>query len=978
MDKQLFLEENRSEFSNNVENAMNIALSTKTRLLPNNSVTDDFSLFEQYNKERDECNKYRLILTINPICSNILFNKKTEIVLNEGSDECFAIRDAEEKKYDKDTYAKKALNSTPLSYLQMIRDAEYTHKENGGFIYHCGIDIFNNHMLRKKNFIHVNNYNLFSDDLSKPVYNTIFDYKRNGKGDIVEEKIHSNVEDLNKTTKMHLYQYDTIMSMPMAFTDNCIEKDGWWGFTNPSTIEIKNNDDNISINRMLANNKSCEFIDLYPDRSLFSFVPKYNKFRHRTEKNWDYCITYPYSKETKKLNEICGGENEAIRADMKYTLNASSTPIIECTSYFNHNLKPGDYVTFFYYHPHMVFDENYFLELVSVLNGDEYHLYYYEDVDSFGRPINTADVKYVIPKDKLEFVKSSIKVKVLSVGDINGENEKKTFSVKYSDIQSIYNNMKYFGCFYKKNVQNTDCLYYFRKFKKLKNNDGNDLKNDINKIAFAQNIYGDDMAQIIFTDDINVDGLLDHNGKQVSEIFLTIVKRNKGYQKWYTPNSDKNGLIKDADIEFSHCFGEVTSGLDFSGLENEPFDYNIHYLHNIKEPKQTSKDIFNTFSAWGETILSGVPETLEDEITIDNDEFYGDVVEYDICNATETVIGNVYHRFNTAQRECWDDDFKNLYQDSIVSDDYDAANGFLNKNGNKRSFSIETYHLNDGKNSILKKGEKSDTLYYGNISPEGYYYNPHIKIAIKELDDSPKSSPSKMVNYSSFSFRRKETFLLLKKDGSIKFFDDEIFLREEMEDGDTKISQEKYYEITIKFLVNYGFYKGDYIAFYNNKTMETSWGEIIKIDGDKITMKFDNSCFSTISNLTSDYFSPVSGKRCLYAFWSPNNVPVYARYSDGIKKFVWRPMVQPSEMMQDDELYDTPFTNGRFYIEKNITFFLKRQDPIGKYGLSSPIYKQYETSELSNPMIKYNIKGYSPIDLSEIMYTINNLTNTCY
>lgn len=971
MDKNFFLEKNRSEFSNNVESAMNIALSTKTRLLPNNSLKDDFSLFEQYNKERDECDKFRLILTVNPVCSNVLFNTKTEVVIDEGSDNCIAIRDDGGKVYKKNDLAKNALNTSSITYLQTIRDTEYTHKENGGFVYHCGIDIFNNHMLRKKNFIHVNKYNGVSSSESSSVYNTIKDFKRDSNGDIIKEKIHIDSTNKNKETKMHLYQYDSIMSMPLAFFDNCIEKDGWWGFTNPNTIEVENNDLNISINRMFANNKSCEFIDLYPDRSLFSFVPKYNKFRHRTEKNWDYCVTYPYAKETDKLNEICGGKNEAIRADMKYTLNASSTPIIECTSYFNHNLKLGDYVTFFYYHPHMVFDENYFLELVSVVKDEEYHLYYYEDIDSLGRPIDGADVKYVIPKDKLEFVKSSIKVKVLSVGDINGENERKTFSVKYSDIQSIYNNMKYFGCFYKKNVQNTDCLYYFRKFKKFKNNDGNDLKNDINKIAFAQNIYGDDMAQIVFTDDINVDGLLDHNGKPISEIFLTIVKRNKGYQKWYTPNSDKNGLIKDADIEFSHCFGEVTSGLDFSGLENEPFDYNIHYLHNIKEPKQASKDVFNTLSAWGETILSGVPKTLEDEITIDNDEFYGDVVEYDICNATETVIGNVYHRFNTAQRECWDDDFKNIYQDSIVSDDYDEANGM------KTPFKVVTYHINDAINTVLEKGEKSDGIIFGNIAPEGYFYNPHFKIKIKELDDSPKSSPAKLVNYDSISFGRKETFLLIKKDGSIKFFDDKIYLNEELEDGDTQISQEKYYEITINFLVDYGFYKGDYIAFYNNKTMETSWGEIIKINGSKITMKFDNDCFSTIPNVTSDYFSPSSGKRCLYAFWSPNNVPIYAKFSDGIKKFVWRPILPSSKMIQDDELYDIPFTNGRFYLEKNITFFLKRQDPMGKYGLSTPMYKHY-SQILGNPMLKYHINGYNPIDLSEIMYTINNLTNTCY
>ena len=46
MEQSIFLERNRSEFSNDVENAINVALSTKTRLLPNDNASDNFSLFE--------------------------------------------------------------------------------------------------------------------------------------------------------------------------------------------------------------------------------------------------------------------------------------------------------------------------------------------------------------------------------------------------------------------------------------------------------------------------------------------------------------------------------------------------------------------------------------------------------------------------------------------------------------------------------------------------------------------------------------------------------------------------------------------------------------------------------------------------------------------------------------------------------------------------------------------------------------------
>ena len=47
MKQNLFLEKNRSEFSNNVERTINVGLSTKTRLLPNDNILDEFSLFEK-------------------------------------------------------------------------------------------------------------------------------------------------------------------------------------------------------------------------------------------------------------------------------------------------------------------------------------------------------------------------------------------------------------------------------------------------------------------------------------------------------------------------------------------------------------------------------------------------------------------------------------------------------------------------------------------------------------------------------------------------------------------------------------------------------------------------------------------------------------------------------------------------------------------------------------------------------------------
>ena len=50
---KLFLTENSSYLSNNVEGVVNTTLSTKNCLLGNNDITTTISLLDQYNKERD-------------------------------------------------------------------------------------------------------------------------------------------------------------------------------------------------------------------------------------------------------------------------------------------------------------------------------------------------------------------------------------------------------------------------------------------------------------------------------------------------------------------------------------------------------------------------------------------------------------------------------------------------------------------------------------------------------------------------------------------------------------------------------------------------------------------------------------------------------------------------------------------------------------------------------------------------------------
>ena len=89
--RKILLGEEKSKKSINEDNFVNVEISSKEHVLPVDNVTQTLDSYEEYLSEKDSSDIYRLIFTINPVCSNILFNAISEIVYKEGSDECFCI-----------------------------------------------------------------------------------------------------------------------------------------------------------------------------------------------------------------------------------------------------------------------------------------------------------------------------------------------------------------------------------------------------------------------------------------------------------------------------------------------------------------------------------------------------------------------------------------------------------------------------------------------------------------------------------------------------------------------------------------------------------------------------------------------------------------------------------------------------------------------------------------------------------------------
>jgi len=735
MQRKFLQEKSLNRSLDNAEKSLNVDLSAKSKLIPYSSAADMLGLNDLYIEERDACENYRMIFTVAPICTNVIYNAVTEPVFKEGSEDVINLVETPVRRDNHDVFEIEPINESAVSVDQKfaIRDTEFSHPKIGNFKYHCGYDIFNNHLLRTKEFEHVKlegSKKGEGENKNKKEFNTIFDFAIDYSGRSVTRIIGewkgplSNVlaeNAANYRDEIRMYQLDDIKTMNAAFYDEMRLVDGWYGFYNTGYINIPNaqvGNEEISINKILNNEIPCGFIDMYPERDLYSFIPKVNRFRKRLERNWDCTIMYPYESDVDLFNKINKNTAEAIRIiSTKVVYNNVGDELLEFHTLLRHTLAPGDTVRLFYRDAN---EE----EKVNSMEWDEYIA---QDLDA------------------IKIDRYSLPVTVVSVGDSDGNDEKHYFTVKVFDVMRFCrvceieeeekirkiaakktNNdedepIELFF-FFKKIEDGCDDKYYFRKFKKIKNSNyveyfpennedtsmffpvtklpdicnedslpikfngsyflpyNNELSCTQNKIAFGQNIYGDRIAQVIFNDDICISGLKDNLGRPLSSVYFTAVKTNRGHKEWYEECN-----LSAETVEYSHCFGEVTSGLDLP-YDDEATEYNVRKLHNVFV--ENCEDGFEEGLAkiMEEAPIgnySGTPTPIESGITLsDRDVFYGDIVEFSRAQFLETPIEKVYHRFNTAQRELLTNvkkdvnkKYYNINYDELVGDLYDTDPG---------------------------------------------------------------------------------------------------------------------------------------------------------------------------------------------------------------------------------------------------------------------------------------------------------------
>ena len=954
---KIFLNSNRSKKSVNAPFYQDVELKANKKMFTEENINGVVNAFDLYNEERNATNKVRLVCSINPVCSNVLFNPVTEIVKDEGSKSPLVLNYKELKNSDissnDDRNPIKPITSDDSDTIdnssfiwneyEAIRDTQLS-SNDFGFKYHCGIDIFNNHLLRSDTFKIVS-YNEINSSKRKSdgrrgskqqhfyidqYFNTIDDWMRDSRGNIVynnffnpflnpdsilynyevsnfngsnkvkgekdlydyyatfdfklkindakniisltqnttikiefdyelteystnvvrtkhaiytdilaadntdktiQFKVNSTSDDKNgspyfdkhlvdyriidssinvvingtnntdekntyyktvtafdrdggtfdnggghfggrraprdfggrtseggnfsgsrdsQTTvykydlvysplngstpdtfsnASHLYQSYDVKTFEEAIKAKLIEDNGWFGFKNTSKLPTydMSSKKKIDISKPINSENSSSFIDMYPGRDLYSFTPKYNKYKNRIEPNWDYCLTYPSSSMTKGFDFI-NEETDGLKIQMfdEFTIGDSGEHLITFYCLSQHGLRVGDYVNIY---------KNGTDKVVSnAIVSNVYNKYIFQ-INKNG--ISISNKWYDVSGSPKTFSGDGITYSKDPLNEGVYIDNTPSANVYYvlPDTQKVNLDTDYNNLSFKRVVSNVECKYYVRIFSKIPNfkfcdteindktlynkSNNRDLikeysdkdhafESHINRVGFSKNIYGDEISEIVFTDDIDLTALKDNLGRPLTDIYLTIVKRNKGYKSWYGISPETKIDVTADDIEYSHCFGKNSCSLRLS-------DDSLNYIGVNDIRKIDSETEGLNIQKINKTSSFDADEIVFDECQ----NFYGDLCCYSPIDALEESIQPILNRFNTAQRDLKisDDGYKYFSSfDVDMIDKDETAIGY----GDPYEVQVAGLHsVQITYNSLPRR--------------EGYYYQTHYKIPVKTI-----------------------------------------------------------------------------------------------------------------------------------------------------------------------------------------------------------------------------------------------------
>jgi predicted RNA-binding protein with PUA-like domain len=310
-----------------------------------------------------------------------------------------------------------------------------------------------------------------------------------------------------------------------------------------------------------------------------------------------------------------------------------------------------------------------------------------------------------------------------------------------------------------------------------------------------------------------------------------------------------------------------------------------------------------------------------DEIVFENERsFVGSLSYYDPSDCEEVTIQNAMHRFNTVQREMRVGEFEffyyNDFEDIQIDRDVDInPNGRFGHQRTDDSVTVGgsrsgTGHgtfgnglggrrtpVNHGtrvasEDKLSKKyrmpEDTSEKLYY----PEGYYYQSSYRIPIRNYSSSITSVNPDMFEIMSIKVGRNEW---------------------------RNVPSYTINTVEANYLSN-----GDKLYIYNAESNECYTLVVTSVT---TSTKFDAlACNSDGSyrseNIGYEETDESNNINSFKLFKRPYDASSYASVIlDGSCRFYWREL---------EPIDDYPFTNGAFYIKKDVNFYLRRQDPFGE------------------------------------------------
>lgn len=1010
---------------------LEVNLNRTSKLSSTIGLDETLDQYEQYVEESSRSHDFRLIFTVQQYASNVLFNTITEITKDEGSKDVSIYSGLSQHDFSRNRFV--TGNDKPYRW-EMVMNTEYS-KPEVGLEYKPGYDIFTNHILRNKtfkivNYLHQNyrgaegvkksetvlngaSYNINVYSGAKYVYNTIGDFMRYDDGTPITYykrlRLPGSIETMTGDKRIkHLYDFENLLSYADSIDFNLIEDRGWFGFKNNNSIEnesikyrvgqnvtkAENND-----SRVMNNRGGCEFVDMYPDRTLYSFSPKYNKFRDRLEYNWDTLITYPYKNfygHDLVQDQELGFNGMKVMSAVK-TKNSYSEDVILLRTYIKHHLKPGDFITIY------AKDGKEYKDISGNKSGDLYTFIVRGIGDLSG---DNQDYYFIISDmswlESLGLSKSNISNNWTYLKTEGGS--------EYQEITDDEINEDYLNNFelrYRKVENKVECEYYFRLFRKLpnlknaresltyemsynkneteyrdflfgknrknsveKDKEGNvlDFDKKVYKLAFARNIFNDQTSQITYTDTINTIGISDNLGRPLSEIYFTVIKRNEGYNEWYGIGDTKSNPSSE-NVEFSHCFGEVISGVEmfnnrYDSLKEKEKRARMGdiSLVNMLRRKSNNSDTFTIFNTpeygslsdekvtrifdakpieysinkYGTRLYNGYKRTdAESDNNLQNDMFLGDVIEFNRKTIDETRLEWVSHRFNTVQRELCDFDnerYRDFSFQEVTNDDYDIG-----------EFKIANYNAEDSSDSkeelaLFKwrcDDDRADDLWVWQ-RPEGYYYRPFYPITIGTHSGVNQGSHYLLRTTGVYNFFKHSQTMEIRTSNSHSLkVGDSLFLK------DLENEEIEYNLKVVKVVNNYAVHVA--VDFFDKRLKDVKIEDIEKIynhadgtvntysdlpksgvnDGAVYEVKEENRKYIWDGATWNNYNRILIYKR-------NTSIPYYAMEYDG--SYFWRDTIKVGESTTSD-LPEYTFSNGAFYIHSNINFYLRRQDPYNISGI---------------------------------------------